>query len=133
MPVLEDIGDYLATQGVATQGTDLFIGEMPDAPDACTALYLYGGKPAVQAMALGVGKSVVDFTMLHVAARAVTLVAAEARAQAVYDKLHNLGPTTINGREYKGAFATARPFQIGPDARERPLVACNFEIARDGL
>ena len=132
MAVLEDMGDYLAAQGVATQGTDLFLGEMPDTPDACTALYLYAGGPAVQAMGLAAGKSVVDFPRLHVEGRAATLAAAEARVQAVYTKLHNLGPVTINAREYKHIVALQRPYQLGVDQNERALCACNFELARDG-
>lgn len=132
MSVLEDFGDYLEAQAVATQGTDLFIGEMPDSPDACTALYLYSGAPAVQAMGLTAGKSVVDFPRLHVEGRATTLAAAEARVQAVYDKLHNLGPVTLNAREYKHVVALQRPFQLGVDQNERQIFAVNFEVCRDG-
>ena len=132
MPILEDFGDYLETQGVGTQGSTIFIGEMPDSPDACTSLYLYSGAPAVQAMGTATGKSVVDFPRLHVEGRAATLAAAEARVQAVYDKLHNLGSVTINAREYKQVMALQRPFQLGVDQNERALFACNFELARDG-
>ena len=132
MGVLEDMGDYLEAEGVGTQGSTIFLGEIPDSPDACTALYLYSGGPSVQAMGLAVGKSVVDFPRLHVEGRATTLAAAEARVQAVYDELHNLGSVTINTTVYKSITALQRPFQLGVDQNERHLVACNFEVARDG-
>lgn len=132
MSTLEDIGDYLESQGVGTQGTDIFLGEMPDAPDLCSALYLYSGSSSVQAMGLAVGKSVVDFPRLHVECRAPKLTDAESKSLAVYNKLHNLGPITINAHVYKHVVALQCPFLLGVDQNERQIWACNYEVVRSG-
>lgn len=36
--ILDDISTYLATNGVGTEGTDLFIGELPNTQEDCVAI-----------------------------------------------------------------------------------------------
>ena len=43
--ILEALADKLTTASVATVGTNLFLGMMPDSPDLCVALYEYAGAP----------------------------------------------------------------------------------------
>jgi hypothetical protein len=48
--ILEALADKLTAASVATVGSDLFIGLMPDKPDVCVALYEYAGAPPLEVM-----------------------------------------------------------------------------------
>ena len=37
--ILEAIGDYLVTNSYGTLGTNIFLGTLPETPDACVAVY----------------------------------------------------------------------------------------------
>lgn len=41
--LLDELASYMQTNGIGTLGTDLFAGQLPESPDACVALYEYGG------------------------------------------------------------------------------------------
>ena len=43
MIFIEQIAEYLQDQGIGTIATNLFIGNMPDSPDACVAVINSGG------------------------------------------------------------------------------------------
>lgn len=48
--ILEALADKLTTASVATVGTNLFLGMMPDSPDLCVALYEYAGAPPLEVL-----------------------------------------------------------------------------------
>jgi hypothetical protein len=48
--ILEALADRLTSASIATVGTNLFIGLMPDSPDLCIALYEYAGSPPLEVL-----------------------------------------------------------------------------------
>lgn len=66
--MLEQLADQLATDGVGTVGTNIYIGLMPTSPDLCLALYEYSGDPPLEAFQDG-GASL-DQPSVQVMARA---------------------------------------------------------------
>ena len=74
--ILESVGDYLqntssafgahASQG--TLGTNIFLGTLPETPDACVAIYENAGSSPTFTM--GNGGIRIDYPMLQIIARA---------------------------------------------------------------
>lgn len=48
--ILEALADRLTSASVATVGTNLFLGMMPDSPDLCVALFEYAGAPPLEVL-----------------------------------------------------------------------------------
>lgn len=48
--ILEALADRLTSASVATVGTNLFLGMMPDDPDLCVALFEYAGAPPLEVL-----------------------------------------------------------------------------------
>lgn len=46
--MLEALAARLQSASVATPGTDLFLGILPESPDVCVALYEYAGAPPLE-------------------------------------------------------------------------------------
>lgn len=130
--ILDDLADYMSSQGLGTTGTNLFKGIMPDTPDACVAVFETGGLPSVHAMASAVGQAVVERPRIQVLCRAAQYDYATARTKAhdVYKLLDGLPARDINGTAYKWVAAIQSPFYMGSDANGRPLIATNYEITK---
>lgn len=139
MPLLQEIGSYLAAQGIGTLGTDLFLGVMEDQPDICTALYESGGQAPIRAMR-GTPGQVVQRPRLQVVCRATQLnyLTARDQAGAIYRLLDGLGDTVMStstgssgGTRYLFIAAVAEPFLMGRDLTSRVLVAANYDVVKD--
>ena len=61
--ILESIGDYLVTNNHGTLGTNLFLGTLPESPDACVAVYENAGSSPTFTM--GSGGIRIDYPMLQ--------------------------------------------------------------------
>lgn len=133
MPLLEEIGDYLSTGGVGTVGTDLFLGYLPEAPDAVVAVYETGGLPPVRAMRSAPGQPVVVRPRVQVLARAAEhdYAAARSKVGRAYDLLEGLGDRTLGGVRYLWVGAVQEPFLMGRDSQGRVMLACNFDVVKD--
>lgn len=123
MGMLEEIGQYLQDEGVATQGTDLWLGLMQDIPDDSVALFEHAGPPP----------EVFDRTTypaLQVRVRSRDYAAAQTRIDTIYELLHGLAETDLSGTRYHLIRAKQRPFSLGQVDRERLELACNFAVIR---
>lgn len=124
--MLQDIADHLQGYGVGTQGTDLFYGSLPDAPDAAVCIYEYAGSPpeyVFEGLAY-------ENPGLQAVARAATYVAARAKIQVVMDALTAKGSVVLNGTQYGLIGPRQSPFPLGSDAQGRPILACNFDVIK---
>lgn len=130
--LLDELGDYLSTNGVGTEGTDLFFGYLPEAQGArvMTALYETGGLGAAHGMAASPGQAKAERPRLQVVVRSTSYQAARLKAQDAWRLLDGLGDVTLNGVRYLGVYAVQSPFLMGRDEQNRPLVACNYDVTK---
>jgi hypothetical protein len=108
-----------------TFGTDMFVGAMPDMPDACISIVDTGGqepdrgpyeRSTVQILVRG---GVGDYAITH------------ELAKTIQEALHEYyGMPESSSYYYAGIWATNEPFYLGTDQRGRPLFSLNFRIQR---
>ena len=128
MSFLEDIAVQLDTSGVGVYpGTaatrTVYIGEMPDSPDAI--LCLYGESGHAKGMRIDI-----EYPDLKVQCRAATYAAAQTKAEAVDAALHRLHDTTLSGHRFIQIKALGVPYKLETDGRNRTIFNQRFEIQR---
>lgn len=130
--LVDDIATYLSSQVGLTPGTDLFLGTMPDSPDAVVCVYESGGLSPIKAMGNVAGAAKVERPRIQVVSRGVAFGYEDARAtaHAVFLKLDGLPFRQINGITYHWGSALQSPFLMGVDEQGRPSIACNYDIVR---
>ena len=131
--MLDEIGTYLAANGIGTVGTNLFKGFMPDLPDAVVVLYETGGLAPYRAMRSAPGQPVATRPRLQVVCRNTQYeyAVARAKAQAVYVLLEGFGDQTLSGTRYLWIAAVQEPFMMGRDVTGRVQVAQNFDVVKE--
>ncbi|MCK9569469.1 minor capsid protein [Candidatus Pacearchaeota archaeon] len=128
MSVLEDIAVQLNTAGVGVYpGTSstrtIYIGEMPDSPDACIALHARPGRSKETFCDL-------QYPDLHVEVRAATYSAAQSKAEAIDAALHAQHDVTLSAHKYLLIKARGVPCKLEVDGRNRTIFYQNFEIVK---
>lgn len=128
MSFLEDIAVQLNSAGIGIYpGTSstrtVWIGEMPDAPDACIALYARPGRAKALYCDL-------QYPELHVEVRAATYSAAQTKAEAIDAVLHAQHDISLSGHQYLTIQARGVPCKLEVDGRGRTIFYQNFEITK---
>jgi hypothetical protein len=128
MSFLEDLAIQLNTAGVGIYpGTSTtrtcYIGEMPDTPDLCIALYARPGRPKEM-------RSDLQYPELHVEVRAATYAAAQTKAEAVDAALHGQHDVTLSTHRYIIVRALGVPAKLETDNRNRTIFYQNFTIQK---
>lgn len=128
MSFLEDLATQLNALGIGVYpGTGatrtIYIGEMPDSPDACIALYARPGRAKEMRLAL-------EYPELHVETRAATYAAAQTKAEAIDAELHAQHDVTFSSHRYLIIRALGVPCKLENDARGRTIFYQNFTIQR---
>jgi len=133
MASLDELGVYLAAQGVGTVGTDLFLGGLPDAPPACVAVLETGGMASAKAMRAAPGSPVAEQPGFQVIARGAPFdyEGPRAKAQLAYRKLDGLGTSVLSGTRWFWVTATQSPFLIQRDENERVWIGFNVLAAKE--
>jgi len=133
MPLLVDIGTYLAAQGVGTQGTDLFRGSLPDAPDLCMAVVPTGGLGSIMTMTATLAGLAPERPRVQILTRSPVQdqPAGLARAELAYGKLHNARFTGVSGIRYLLLEALQKPHVVGRDENNRHLFSFNVQVWKD--
>lgn len=124
----EDIAVQLNAVGVGvwpgTRSTrTIYIGEMPDSPDACICLYGEPGRPKDMRISL-------QYPDLKIQTRAATYNAAQAKAEAVDAALHGQHDVTWSGHRYIMIRALGSPWMLEIDKRNRITFTQRFSIQR---
>ena len=133
--VLDDVGDYLASHGVGTVGTNIFKGGFVDGgtpapPDDQLAVYEYAGSPPDQVLGPS-NPSPTIHPRIQISTRSRSYQTARAMIQAAYDALAPVVDQTINGTRYQRIEALSEPAAIGRDENGRHILVSNFEVMRD--
>lgn len=128
---LGDLGDFYTTVGAGVQGTNLFLGAMPDAPASAVCIYETGGLASDKGMGSGPSQVAAERPSAQFVSRAVDYAAARANLQPYYVATEGMAARTINGTRYQWAACRQPPFKMGVDAQQRQLVVFNADFIRD--
>jgi len=126
-PPSEDIKDLIDADSDLglTFGTDLFVSEMPETPDACVCVYDTGGFPPDP-------NHTYDHPSVQVRVRGAKGKYRDAyvRANDIKKLLHQTTNETADGSRYLGIFAGSDVLFVGYDDNHRPLLTVNFNCER---
>ncbi len=132
--ILESVGDYLqntagafgahASQG--TLGTNLFLGTLPETPDACVAIYENAGSSP--SFTMGTGGIVIDYPMLQIITRAgrEDYPTARDKAENIRVLLASVLEKTVSGVHIMRIEPMGSVNLLGVDPQYRPLISVNF-------
>jgi hypothetical protein len=124
--ILESIGDYLVTNSHGTLGTSIFLGTLPESPDACVAVYENSGSSP--AFTMGAGGIRIDYPMIQIICRAgrEDYPTARDKADTIRILLASVLETTISGVHIMRIEPMGSVNQLGVDPKYRPLISVNF-------
>ncbi len=121
-----DIAGYLETNGVGTEGTDIFVSQEPDDPNFSITIYDTGGispnpaylrdEPTIQIRVRGDKNG---------------YSTAWDKAQEIKDILLGADPVTLNGTEYVLFTQIGDILSLGYDENKRPLIISNWQLVRE--
>jgi hypothetical protein len=132
--ILESIGDYLqntasafgahASQG--TQGTSIFLGTLPETPDACLAIYENTGSSPTFTM--GSGGIRIDYPMVQIISRAgrEDYPTARDKADTIRILLSSVLEQSVSGVHIMRIEPMGSINLLGVDPKYRPLVSVNY-------
>lgn len=129
MTTLADIGTVLQAAGVGTVGVDLFLGDLTASPTFQMAIRETGGYAPIRDLDdTGI---VVDQPRFQVICRGAVhgYAVARARIETAYRALDAVLHTTVNTVDYYQMQPVQPPFLVAYDELERPILACNFQVA----
>lgn len=126
---LESVGDYLQSQSQGTLGTNIFLGVMPESPDACVCVYEGPGIAPIETM--GSAAFAVDQPGLQVISRGARgdYPGARNKARTIRGLLAAITETTISGIHIMRISADGSLLPMGEDQNGRPMISMNFSCA----
>jgi len=129
MGMLEEIGTFLEGSGFGTQGTDLFIGDLPqNAPDIAVGVMETPGLAPLYVH--GIDGPAHHQPSFQVASRAPNYSAASTKAHDIFNALAKLQNVALNGTWYQSIRPKQNPFSIGRDEDHRAQIVCNYEAVK---
>ena len=129
--ILDDLADYLTTGGVATSGTNLFVGSrMPDTPNELIMLRLYSGIESIHVFGESEGEAELDQPRFQAEVRSTTYQSADSLCRSVRNRLDR-AKFTINGKLYHHIEAlNSDPLPLDVDESRRYSVVMNFQVKK---
>lgn len=119
--MLAALAARLQTAGVATPGTNLFLGLLPNSPDVCVALYEYAGEQPLEV--LQDDSATLERPSVQVIVRAGRNDYPTARTLMVNvrDTLTAIANETISGVTFLRVSQNSSINAVGTDENDRPL------------
>jgi hypothetical protein len=134
--MLEDLGQYLQSEGLGTLGTDLFLGGIPlDAPnvvqvDEIAALVETPGFPAQYVHDILEPSVEYPVIQLLVRGKPYDYATPRLRAQEILLALGKIHNQTLSGTFYFWCIPLHSPWKLSDDDFSRPLMSCQFRCAK---
>lgn len=130
MPMLPDVGTYLAAAGLSlTVGTNLFYGRMPDSPDKCVSLYETGGASPLDTMSNNTEPPVTS-PRLQILSRDASYANAQTLAEDVWQKLTLITNESLSSTRYLRVVPIQQPAPIERDSQDRVVFSCNYDVLK---
>lgn len=125
MAAIESIADKIASGGYGTVGTSIFIGLMPDSPDAAVVLYESPGPGVIEHFGGGIS---LDHITIQVSVRGARDDYPTARnlADDIRKYLAAVTEETVSGVRILRMRPEGYVNSIGRDDEDRPLFTMNF-------
>jgi hypothetical protein len=125
--MLEALAARLQSASVAVAGTNLFIGMMPNSPDACLALYEYSGAAPLEVMVDN--DATLERPSVQVMSRAGRNDYPTARAliEQARDALTEISNETISGVRFLRVHHLSSINALGVDDNERPRFTLSLQ------
>jgi hypothetical protein len=132
MAFLDEIATRVATAIGGTVGTNVFKGSMPNDPDACVAVYEYGGRAADHGFGV-VTKVQHEHPAVQVLVRGIADDYSTPRttAETIRNSLAQVQATTLSGVFYLLITPAQSPFLFKRDENERVYIACNYNCDKE--
>lgn len=127
MSMLTDIHAYLVAN---SQGTNLYIGSLPDSPDVVVGLFAYQGRPPQSVLDVAGIRRERPGLQVQVRSAPNAYADAEARAYAIFDLLQ-VSNATLGSGFYQEVTPFGSPFPLGRDLNRRMVIAANYLVSRD--
>ena len=122
--LVDDVADYLASQGFGDVGKVIFKGEYPEKPDKLIWLHHGGGEHPRRAWAG-------ERPALQIVVRDLTFAGAYATAYELFNLLHGLTSQTMGTCTYYDIDAMSSPEQLGVDKNGRTEFVLNFRVLKN--
>ncbi len=127
--MLEEIGNFLQNQGIGTQGTDIFLGDVPqDAPEAAVAIFETSGLAPFYIH--GINGPGWDMPSFQIFTRATTYSLARTKAKDIFDVLSRITNQALDGIFYQSVRPVQSPFSLGRDENHLPQIVCNYQVTK---
>ena len=110
---------------ITAVNANMFLGDLPDTPDNCIALYQTGGQDSQHQLGASTDE-VHETPTFQVRIRNTSYATANTEAESVKDILDGLVNQTINTNEYKSIFMQGDINSLGRDDRNRINLTVNF-------
>lgn len=128
MAILDDLGAFLATAGVGTVGTNIFLGRLPDDPDKCLALFESPVQGGPQDTFGRDTAPVYELPGLQVQSRAATYTEARSFIQSAWNELVKIGNETLTATYYLRCEPLESPVPLDRDDAERMKFKADFRV-----
>jgi hypothetical protein len=124
--MLEALAGKLVSASVATLATNLFVGHMPESPDACIALFEYQGNAPKETLKDMSGT--VENPSVQVMARGATYPAGRALMVSARNTLTSITDETLSGLRFLRVSQLSSINSIGRDATERSVFTLSLQV-----
>lgn len=110
---------------ITAVNANMFLGDLPDTPDNCVALYQTGGQDSVHSLGASVDETH-ETPTFQVRIRNTSYASANTQAESIKDLLDGKVNTTINSNVYISIFMQGDINSLGRDDRNRINLTVNF-------
>lgn len=126
--MLQEIAAYLQASSVATRGTDLFLGALPDEPSECWVLYEYPGESGIRTHEQpGIAY---EKPRIQVAARAGSYVTGHAMIYSAHDALMLVKNMELDSVWYLSIEPLQPPYHLRVDENDRDIFQFNAQVVK---
>lgn len=119
--MLEALADKLTSASVATVGSNLFIGIMPNSPDVCVSLYEYAGSPPLEVLRDNAATLERPSVQVIVRASRNDYPTARDLITDVRDSLTSITDETISNVRFLRVNQNSAINAVGTDENDRPM------------
>lgn len=130
MATLPELGTYIDSDTSLTIGVDLFLGLLPEEPDACVAIFETTPGSVMETMRTTAPSLEMPRIQAIIRGQRNSYATTRATAETVWRSVSKIQNTTLSGVQWLRAIPVDTPSLMGRDDDERPLFTVNFEIVK---